>query len=74
MTWLYWSSFVILLGAEINGEVLQASGDGTLPLKQTPPEKKRGSRSATSRLVAGSQPDLSAPKEAVCHPLASRLE
>ena len=21
MTWLYWSSFVILLGAEINGEV-----------------------------------------------------
>ncbi len=39
MTWLYWSSFVILLGAEINGEVLQASGDGTLPLKQAPPEK-----------------------------------
>jgi membrane protein len=34
MMWLYWSSFVILLGAEINGEVLQASGDGTLPLKQ----------------------------------------
>jgi membrane protein len=39
MTWLYWSSFVILLGAEINGEVLQVSGDGTLPLKETPPEK-----------------------------------
>jgi membrane protein len=39
MTWLYWSSFVILLGAEINGEVLQANGDGTLPLKQAPPEK-----------------------------------
>jgi membrane protein len=39
MTWLYWSSFVILLGAEINGEVLQVSGDGTLPLKQAPPEK-----------------------------------
>jgi membrane protein len=38
MTWLYWSSFMILLGAEINGEVLQASGDGTLPLKQAPPE------------------------------------
>ena len=29
MTWLYWSSFVVLLGAEINGELLQASGDGT---------------------------------------------
>jgi membrane protein len=39
MTWLYWSSFAILLGAEINGEVLQARGDGTLPLKQTPPKK-----------------------------------
>jgi membrane protein len=39
MTWLYWSSFVILLGAQINGEVLQANGDGTLPLKQAPPEK-----------------------------------
>jgi membrane protein len=41
MTWLYWSSFVILLGAEINGEVLQRSGDGTLPLKEVPPEKVR---------------------------------
>jgi len=39
MTWLYWSFFVILLGAEINSQVLLASGDGTLPLKQTPPEK-----------------------------------
>jgi len=39
MTWLYWSSFVILLGAEINGEVLQANGDGSLPLKQAPPER-----------------------------------
>ncbi len=37
MIWLYWSSFVILLGAEINGGVLQASGDGTLLLKQPPP-------------------------------------
>jgi membrane protein len=39
MTWLYWSSFVILMGAEINGQVLLESGDGTLPLKQVPPEK-----------------------------------
>lgn len=39
MIWLYWSSFAILLGAEINGEVLQASGDGTLQLKQPPPPK-----------------------------------
>lgn len=39
MTWLFWSSFVILLGAQINGQVLQASGDGTLQLKQAAPEK-----------------------------------
>jgi membrane protein len=39
MTWLYWSSFVILLGAEINSEVLQEAGDGSLKLKQAPPEK-----------------------------------
>jgi membrane protein len=41
MTWLYWSSFVILLGAQINGQVLQASGDGTLQLKQAPPKKAK---------------------------------
>lgn len=39
MTWLYWSSFVILLGAEINSEHLQVTGDGRLALKQAPPEK-----------------------------------
>jgi membrane protein len=39
MTWLYWSSFVILLGAEINSEALQVAGDGTLELKQPPPHK-----------------------------------
>jgi membrane protein len=39
MTWLYWSSFVILLGAEINGELLRLNGNETLPLKQAPSEK-----------------------------------
>jgi membrane protein len=39
MVWLYWSSFVILLGAGINGAVLAASGDGTVRLKQALPEK-----------------------------------
>jgi membrane protein len=34
MIWLYWSSFVILLGAEINGALQQSRGEGTLPLKQ----------------------------------------
>jgi membrane protein len=39
LTWLYWSSFVILIGAEINSEIMHATGDGTLPLKQAPPRK-----------------------------------
>jgi membrane protein len=41
MTWLYWSFFVILLGAEFNGQMLRASGSGTLSMKQAPPEKAK---------------------------------
>lgn len=33
MIWMYWSSFVILLGAAINGQALQST-QATLPLKQ----------------------------------------
>jgi len=51
MTWLYWSSFVILLGASINSETLQASGDGSLTLKQAPPEKAKP-KDATKRDIA----------------------
>jgi membrane protein len=39
MIWLYWSFFVILLGAGINGGGLRASGDGTVRLKEAPPEE-----------------------------------
>jgi membrane protein len=39
LTWLYWSGFVILLGAELNSQIIQESGDGKLELKQPPPEK-----------------------------------
>jgi membrane protein len=39
LTWLYWSAFVVLLGAEVNGAVLQVSGNGNLPLKQIPPRE-----------------------------------
>jgi membrane protein len=52
MTWLYWSFFVILLGAGINGEVLQASGDGTLRLKQSPPEREKPKPATDSGLAA----------------------
>jgi membrane protein len=39
LTWLYWSGFLLLLGAELNSEILQQCGDGTLVLKQPPPQK-----------------------------------
>ena len=38
MIWLYWSWFVILIGAEINAEMLKAKNDGKLELKQPPPK------------------------------------
>lgn len=41
MEWLYWSWFVILLGAEINSEMLKAQGHGRVELKQPPPKAIR---------------------------------
>lgn len=37
LTWLYWSGFLILLGAELNSKIIQQRGDGTLALKHPPP-------------------------------------
>ena len=37
MVWFYWTGFMILLGAEINSEILQNGGQGRLALKQPPP-------------------------------------
>ncbi len=39
LTWMYWSGFLILVGAELNSEIIQQRGDGTLPLKEPPPPK-----------------------------------
>ena len=39
MVWLYWSGFAILVGAELNSELMQVTGDGKLPLKHPPPHK-----------------------------------
>lgn len=39
MMWFYWTAFAILFGAEINSELIQVSGRGTLPLKQPPPKE-----------------------------------
>lgn len=41
MVWLYWSWFFILAGAEINSELLKASGDGRLVIKHPPPRVVR---------------------------------
>jgi membrane protein len=41
LTWLYWSGFLILLGAELNSEIIQQGGNGTLALKAPPPDKVR---------------------------------
>jgi membrane protein len=38
MAWLYYSWFIILIGAEVNSELLKANDQGTLPLKQPPPQ------------------------------------
>ncbi|MGA2989592.1 MAG: YihY/virulence factor BrkB family protein [Candidatus Korobacteraceae bacterium] len=37
MMWIYYTSFVILLGAEFNSELMQLRGGGRLELKQPPP-------------------------------------
>lgn len=37
MVWLYWSSFMILIGAEINSELLKEAHSETLELKGKPP-------------------------------------
>jgi membrane protein len=39
MVWLYWTGFAILLGGELNSEIIQVNRGGTLPLKQAPPEE-----------------------------------
>ncbi len=47
LLWMYWSSFAVLAGAELNSEIIQERGDGKLPLKQPPPAKVKP-RAATT--------------------------
>jgi membrane protein len=37
MTWLYWTAFAMLLGAELNAEIAKISKEGRLEEKQQPP-------------------------------------
>ncbi len=41
MTWLYWTSFVLLVGAELNAELAKESEKGGVPPKDAAPEEKR---------------------------------
>jgi membrane protein len=52
LTWLYWSGFLILLGAELNSEIMQQRGDGTLVLKQPPPAKVKPTPATTADAAA----------------------
>jgi len=52
LTWLYWSGFLMLLGAELNSEIIQQRGDGTLRLKQPPPPKVKPALATTADAAA----------------------
>ncbi len=52
LTWLYWTSFAVLIGGEINSEIIQERGDGKLPLKQSPPDKVKPVPSDAAQLAA----------------------
>jgi membrane protein len=41
MTWLYWTSFVLLVGAELNAELAKESKEGCVPPKDAVPEERR---------------------------------
>lgn len=48
LMWMYWSGFLMLVGAELNSEIMQQRGDGTLPLKKPPPPKVKPTLSTTA--------------------------
>jgi len=48
LMWMYWSGFLILVGAELNSEIIQQRGDGTLQLKQPPPPKVKPTMATTA--------------------------
>ena len=51
LTWLYWSGFILLVGAELNSEILQQRGDGTLPLRQPPPANVKPAPATTADIA-----------------------
>lgn len=52
LVWLYWSGFLILLGAQVNSELIQMRGDGSLQLKHPRPPKVKPMLAATADAAA----------------------
>lgn len=48
LVWLYWSGFVILVGAELNSELIKLRGGAALPLEQPLPPKVRARATPTT--------------------------
>lgn len=46
MTWFYWNSFALLVGAELNAELAKQSDEGQLPPKQQPAHEDNSKRAA----------------------------
>jgi membrane protein len=52
LIWLNWTSFAVLMGGELNSEIIQERGDGKLELKQPPPAKVKPVPSDSAQLAA----------------------
>ncbi len=52
LVWMYWTAFAVLVGGEINSEIIQERGDGKLPLKQPPPTEVKPVPSDSAQLAA----------------------
>lgn len=52
LVWLNWTSFAVLIGGELNSEIIQERGDGKLELKQPPPSKVKPVPSDSAQLAA----------------------
>lgn len=52
LVWMYWTAFAVLVGGEVNSEIIQKRGDGKLPLKQPPPEKVKPVPADSAQLAA----------------------